>query len=76
MISTEAFIERVQGLRRARGWSLQRLSEESGVPAITLRRMSSGAKSRVTLDEATRMCAALGVDLRDAISDEPMRLEV
>lgn len=76
LLDTAKFIARVMSLRMAKGWTLRQLSEASGIPEINLRRLNSGERGRVTLDEAMAMCGALGYDFRVVVTDEPITLQV
>lgn len=71
-----AFIHRINALREARGVSYKALGEATGMPPLNLRRLNSGERTRITVDEARLLCEALGVDLRDALTDEPITLSV
>ncbi|HWA01234.1 MAG TPA: XRE family transcriptional regulator [Caulobacterales bacterium] len=48
-------------LRLAKGWTLQQLSEKSGVPLSTLSKLELG-QSSLTYDKILRICQALDVD--------------
>lgn len=63
-------------LRKAKGWTLAELGDASGIATINLRRLNNGSRSRITLDEAAALSAALGYDLRELLSCDPIRLEV
>jgi transcriptional regulator with XRE-family HTH domain len=51
----------VRKLRLAKGWTLQQLSEKSGVPLSTLSKLELG-QSSLTYDKILRICSALDVD--------------
>jgi transcriptional regulator with XRE-family HTH domain len=51
----------VRKLRLARGWTLQELSEKSGVPLSTLSKLELG-QSSLTYDKILRICSALDID--------------
>lgn len=51
----------VRKLRLAKGWTLQELSEKSGVPLSTLSKLELG-QSSLTYDKILRICSALDVD--------------
>jgi len=51
----------VRKLRLAKGWTLQQLSEKSGVPLSTLSKLELG-QSSLTYDKILRICQALDVD--------------
>ena len=48
-------------LRLAKGWTLQELSEKSGVPLSTLSKLELG-QSSLTYDKILRICSALEID--------------
>lgn len=51
----------VRKLRLAKGWTLQQLSDNSGVPLSTLSKLELG-QSSLTYDKIVRICQALDVD--------------
>jgi|JI10StandDraft_1071094.scaffolds.fasta_scaffold55731_4 transcriptional regulator with XRE-family HTH domain len=51
----------VRKLRVAKGWTLQELSDKSGVPLSTLSKLELG-QSSLTYDKILRICAALDID--------------
>ena len=51
----------VRKLRLAKGWTLQELSDKSGVPLSTLSKLELG-QSSLTYDKILRICSALDVD--------------
>ncbi len=51
----------VRKLRLAKGWTLQHLSEKSGVPLSTLSKLELG-QAALTYDKILRICRALDVD--------------
>ena len=51
----------VRKLRLAKGWTLQELSDKSGVPLSTLSKLELG-QSSLTYDKILRICAALDID--------------
>lgn len=51
----------VRKLRLTKGWTLQQLSEKSGVPLSTLSKLELGQAS-LTYDKILRICRALDVD--------------
>jgi transcriptional regulator with XRE-family HTH domain len=51
----------VRKLRLSKGWTLQQLSEKSGVPLSTLSKLELG-QSSLTYDKILRICRALDVD--------------
>jgi transcriptional regulator with XRE-family HTH domain len=51
----------VRKLRVSKGWTLQQLSEKSGVPLSTLSKLELG-QSSLTYDKILRICRALDVD--------------
>lgn len=51
----------VRKLRVAKGWTLQQLSEKSGVPLSTLSKLELG-QAALTYDKILRICRALDVD--------------
>ena len=51
----------VRKLRLAKGWTLQDLSDKSGVPLSTLSKLELG-QSSLTYDKILRICSALDID--------------
>lgn len=51
----------VRKLRLSKGWTLQELSEKSGVPLSTLSKLELG-QSSLTYDKILRICSALDID--------------
>jgi transcriptional regulator with XRE-family HTH domain len=51
----------VRKLRLAKGWTLQELSDKSGVPLSTLSKLELG-QSSLTYDKILRICSALDID--------------
>ena len=51
----------VRKLRVAKGWTLQEISDKSGVPLSTLSKLELG-QSSLTYDKILRICAALDID--------------
>ena len=51
----------VRKLRLSKGWTLQQLSDKSGVPLSTLSKLELG-QSSLTYDKILRICRALDVD--------------
>jgi transcriptional regulator with XRE-family HTH domain len=51
----------VRKLRLSKGWTLQQLSQKSGVPLSTLSKLELG-QSSLTYDKILRICRALDVD--------------
>jgi transcriptional regulator with XRE-family HTH domain len=51
----------VRKLRLSKGWTLQELSEKSGVPLSTLSKLELG-QSSLTYDKILRICSALEID--------------
>ncbi len=59
---TERLAGRLRELRAGRGWSLERLAEESGVSRATLSRLENGEVSP-TAETLGRLCAAYGLPM-------------
>jgi transcriptional regulator with XRE-family HTH domain len=59
----------IRKLRLARGWTLQMLSEQSGVPISTLSRVELG-QNALNYDKLMRLCRALEVDLEGLVTRE------
>lgn len=60
----------VRKLRLAKGWTLQELSEKSGVPLSTLSKLELG-QSSLTYDKILRICSALEIDPGLSILQQP-----
>lgn len=54
---------RVGGLRKAKGWTQERLSAQSGVPVRTIQRLEAG--NQASLETLSRVADALKVDVHD-----------
>lgn len=59
----------IRKLRLARGWTLEVLSEASGVPISTLSRVELG-QNALNYDKLVRLCRALEVDLEALVTRE------
>lgn len=59
--------DRVRAERRARGWSLHRMSVRSGLRVITLKRLEAGSGSLRVFVQA---CAGLGVAMAELLSGD------
>lgn len=55
--------------RMLRGWSQQRLADESGIHRVTITKMESG-KHRLSPATAGKLAGALGFDLEEALREE------
>ncbi|MBF4582200.1 helix-turn-helix domain-containing protein [Curtobacterium sp. VKM Ac-2865] len=60
---------RIAELRRHRGWTQERLAEESGVTARTVQRLESGADG--SLETVSQIARALGVPVRELFTADP-----
>jgi len=60
---------RMVGLRRERGWTQERLAEESGVTTRTVQRLEAGAEA--SPDTLSRVASALEVPVRELVGAEP-----
>lgn len=61
--ANELRTSRVNELRRSKGWTQERLSEQSGVPVRTIQRLEAG--NEASLETLSRIADALKVDVRD-----------
>lgn len=52
-------IERIEELRNARGWSVNKLADKSGIPQSTL--SSALNRSSLTVETLERICEGLGI---------------
>lgn len=59
---------RIETLRCERGWSIYRLSKESGVPASTIYNLTR-CKTEPRLQTLKALCTAFGVPLSDFIAE-------
>ena len=59
----------IRKLRLARGWTLEALSQASGVPVSTLSRVELG-QNALNYDKLVRLCRALDVDLESLVTRE------
>ncbi len=65
---------RIGELRRLRGWTQERLAEQSGVAVRTIQRMESGRDA--SLETLSAVAAALEVPVRDLfVTEEPASLD-
>lgn len=62
----EAFANLIRDGRRAKGWTQDRLVEESGVSRSTVLRWEGGDASRPDPDQVRAVCIVLGIDPRRA----------
>lgn len=65
-----AFGRRVHDLRRRRGWTLQRMAQETGLAVSTLSKVERGLMS-LTYERLVRLAAGLDTDFSDLFSDGP-----
>jgi transcriptional regulator with XRE-family HTH domain len=75
-LSEDLVIARLKALRRAQKMSQAELAERSGVSPHVLANLDSARRQSLGLDEAVRICEALGVDLRVVLVDAPMHVEI
>ncbi len=59
--------DRIRAERKARGWSVHRMSTHSGLAVITIKRLEAGAGSLRVFAQA---CAGLGVAMSYVLSDD------
>jgi transcriptional regulator with XRE-family HTH domain len=59
----------IRSLRLAKGWTLQELSDQCGVPLSTLSRVELG-QTALNSDKLVRLCRALEVDLGGLVARE------
>lgn len=57
----------IKGARLEREWTQEQLEDASGVSRQTIIRYESGKAAAPKPDELRRVCAALGLDLRDVV---------
>ena len=65
-------IARLRELRKIQGKSAQDIANITGIPRTTIANMETGRRATLSLDDAFSISAALNVDLRLILSDEPM----
>lgn len=65
-----AFGSRVRELRQARGWSLERLAEASGLHWTYVGSVERGERN-LTLNSMTALAYGLGVHVRELVSAVP-----
>ncbi len=58
---------RIRQLRRARHWTLKRLSEATQIPLSTLSKVETGGIS-LNIEKLLKVCAALGVDVMQLVA--------
>ena len=71
-VSSGRLGERVRGLRRERGWTLERLAERSGVSRAMISKLERGEKNP-TLVVAAKVAEGLGVSLSRLVGLEERR---
>ena len=54
-------IERIEELRNARGWSVNRLADKAGIPQSTL--SSALSRDSLTVETLERICEGLGISI-------------
>ncbi len=62
-----AFADLIHDARKRRGWSHDKLAEESGVGRTTIFRWEGGDAQNPTPDQIRAVCAALGIDPKQAL---------
>jgi transcriptional regulator with XRE-family HTH domain len=71
----QRFVERLHKLRKARGFTAQRLAEASGMTRVAISKIEVGLRN-VSLDEAIALADALGAELKDMYSPGPVTSRV
>jgi len=72
----ERFRARIRRLRTARRWGTPRLARAAGLHQSGLARIENGSTSRIRLDHALRIAAALEVSLEALIGDAEIEAEM
>lgn len=68
-------LNKIETLRCERGWSIYRLSKESGVPASTIYNLSR-CKTEPRLQTLKALCTAFGVPLSNFIAETSANTEL
>lgn len=72
LVSGEQLVARFRAIRKARRISAQTISDATGISRSVLAKIEMGRRSPYSYEEARLIAGALDVDLRQAITDEPM----
>lgn len=63
----------LEKLRKAKGWSQQRLGDEAGVRQATISELESGKRQRADFAVLDRLAAALGCGIGELLERESSR---
>lgn len=69
LLNGKALYEKVDGLRKAKGWTLYELAKKSGVTATTLYNWRD-RDSSPTLSLLDALCSALGITVLEFLADD------
>ena len=67
MLDYELLGKRIYKLRKAKGWRLQDLSNESGVSLATLTLLENNRNTNVTVDTLGKIAVAIGLSFEELI---------
>lgn len=67
-------LEPISNARIAKGWSVKKLSQESGVTEPTTQKFLSGATQDPSFTNIVRMCKALGLSIDDLVGIDDSRM--
>ncbi len=60
--------QRIKAARESKGWRQEDLAKSSGVSIQSIKRYESSLKSNITIDNLSKIAAALGVDIEFFVS--------
>jgi len=67
-------LERINEIRKQRGMTIEELSERSGIPVSTLKKISAGITTNPSLDTVKAIARALDCTLDDLADDSRPRI--
>lgn len=71
LLNEMELIGRLREIRKRKGMSVQDVANATGIPRAAIAKTEVGQR-RLTVNDAVALCRALDVDLRVALSPEPM----
>ncbi len=73
MDTREAVVNRIRELYKARGWSMNSLSNEAGVPPSTIKNIMNGTSRNPGVVTLKKLCDAFEITLDEFFATEEFR---
>ncbi len=64
-------LNKITEMRKSRGWTIEELSDRSGIPVSTIKKISAGITKRPNIETVKAVVHAMGFTLDD-LDDEPV----